>query len=135
MCVTACACAATEQRRGANVREGALYERLAGVQVLKARRVRAVCAVCLNTETKNQWARDDPAFIAILVVFMAVAAIAYSVAFNAWNPVTLLRIMFWAAFIEFLGLGLATATLGWFATHNTAHTPHTYTTHRTAHGD
>jgi uncharacterized protein (DUF983 family) len=85
------------------------------------------CVRCGNTETKNQWARDDPAFIAILVLFMAVAAIAYSVAFNAWNPVTLLRIMFWAAFIEFLGLGLATATLGWFATHNT--TQHTHGTH------
>jgi hypothetical protein len=71
----------------------------------------------MTSETKNQWARDDPAFITILVLFMAVAAIAYSVAFNAWNPVTLLRIMFWAAFIEFLGLGLATATLGWSDTH------------------
>jgi hypothetical protein len=65
-------------------------------------------------QTKNQWARDDPAFIAILVLFMAVAAIAYSVAFAATSPTTLLRIMFWAAFIEFLGVGLTIATIGWF---------------------
>jgi len=68
----------------------------------------------MNPETKNRWSRDDPAFIAILVIFMAVAAGAYSVAFKAWNPLILLRFMFWVAFIEFLGIGLAIATVGWW---------------------
>ena len=33
-------------------------------------------------QTKNQWARDDPAFIVILSLFSAIAAISYGLAFQ-----------------------------------------------------
>jgi len=65
-------------------------------------------------QTKNQWARDDPAFVAILIFFLAVASLAFAVAFRSETLFTLLRLMFWSAFVEFLGVGLFVATLGWF---------------------
>ena len=34
-------------------------------------------------QTKNHWARDDPAFCALQAVFLVVAALAYSVAFRS----------------------------------------------------
>lgn len=34
----------------------------------------------LSAETKNQWARDDPAFIVICILLLAVSAVAYSAA-------------------------------------------------------
>merc|ERR1719352_1649071 len=34
-------------------------------------------------QTKNHWARDDPAFVALQLVFLLVASIAYSVSFRA----------------------------------------------------
>ena len=33
-------------------------------------------------QTKNHWARDDPAFVALQGLFLLIAAIAYSVAFR-----------------------------------------------------
>ncbi|GKD00343.1 UNC-50 family protein, partial [Tanacetum coccineum] len=33
-----------------------------------------------HKQTKNQWARDDPAFIVICILLLAVSAVAYSVA-------------------------------------------------------
>ena len=34
-------------------------------------------------QTKNHWARDDPAFVALQLVFLLVASVAYSVSFRA----------------------------------------------------
>ncbi len=64
------------------------------------------------SETKNQWARDDPAFVAILLVFLSVAAVSYAVAFRA-SSFAIVKIMFWAAFVEFLIGGTLIATIGW----------------------
>lgn len=36
--------------------------------------------VLLSAETKNQWARDDPAFVVICILLLAVSAVAYSAA-------------------------------------------------------
>lgn len=33
-------------------------------------------------QTKNHWARDDPAFVALQGLFLLIAAVAYSVAFR-----------------------------------------------------
>ena len=46
-----------------------------------------------HKQTKNQWARDDPAFTMLSLFFLVVAAIAYTVAFRAPFPGTFLRLV------------------------------------------
>lgn len=74
------------------------------------------------SETKNQWARDDPAFVAILIFFMAVASLSYAIAFHAENPLNMIRLIFWAIFVDFLLVGVLVATLGWFVAYISLHT-------------
>jgi len=66
----------------------------------------------LRKQTKNQWARDDPAFVAVQCVFLLVASVAYGVAFRvsgfgAW--VWLLS----EAFGQYLLVGAVVATASW----------------------
>ena len=39
-------------------------------------------------QTKNQWARDDPAFLVVLVGFLLTVCVAYGIAFQARLPAT-----------------------------------------------
>lgn len=66
-------------------------------------------------QTKNQWARDDPAFASILLGFLAVVAFAYGIAYRYTSPFAYIWLIvhFWTTFI---GWGLVIATLGWFFT-------------------
>jgi len=65
-------------------------------------------------ETKNQWARDDPAFVTILLYCLIIATIAYSIAFDQFNIVRILKILFWSIFVDFLFIGIFVATIGWW---------------------
>jgi hypothetical protein len=65
-------------------------------------------------ETKNQWARDDPAFVAIMIIFLAIGSLSYAVAFQESNILNLLRIMFSTVLIDFVVVGCSIATLCWF---------------------
>lgn len=38
------------------------------------------CSFFLVSETKNQWARDDPAFVVIFSLFLVIATAAYCAA-------------------------------------------------------
>jgi hypothetical protein len=61
-------------------------------------------------QTKNHWARDDPAFVALQAIFLLVAGVAYSVAFRvtfAGAVSFLLYTLLW----NWLGLGLVLASL------------------------
>eukprot|EP01089_Gocevia_fonbrunei_P016427 TRINITY_DN5082_c0_g1_i1.p1 TRINITY_DN5082_c0_g1~~TRINITY_DN5082_c0_g1_i1.p1 ORF type:complete len:249 (-),score=-6.23 TRINITY_DN5082_c0_g1_i1:2-748(-) len=64
-------------------------------------------------QTKNQWARDDPAFVAILFFFLAVASFSFSIAFRSESPLFMLRLIFWTCFIDFLAFGVIVSTIGW----------------------
>ncbi|KAJ1485848.1 UNC-50 [Baffinella frigidus] len=66
-----------------------------------------------HKQTKNQWARDDPAFTVLCALFLLVAAIAYTVAFRVTNPWTFLRVVLGAVFFDFVFLGALLATLTW----------------------
>jgi len=60
-------------------------------------------------QTKNHWARDDPAFCALQAVFLLVATIAYSVAFRA--PLsTALAFLFYSIVVNWLLCGVIVAT-------------------------
>lgn len=63
-------------------------------------------------EIKNQWSRDDPAFVVILVAFIAAAALAFSVAFGSTSLWHWTRIVLGSVLIEFLGAGVLVATAG-----------------------
>ncbi|EGC28968.1 hypothetical protein DICPUDRAFT_159511 [Dictyostelium purpureum] len=69
-----------------------------------------------HKQTKNQWARDDPAFAVILVFFMAIASLSYAITFHYLSFYHIIKTMFWAVFVDFISLGLVIATLGWWIT-------------------
>ena len=63
-------------------------------------------------QTKNTWARDDPAFAAVQLALLTVCALAYGVAYRYTSP---LAVLWLAAHFggTFLLGGLAAATGGW----------------------
>lgn len=68
----------------------------------------------LHKQTKNQWARDDPAFVVVLLAMVAVATLAYAIAFRVSSAWQLIRLLLSAMLIDFIGLGFVTATVGWW---------------------
>ncbi|GJV08009.1 protein unc-50 [Tanacetum coccineum] len=62
-----------------------------------------------HKQTKNQWARDDPAFIVICILLLAVSAVAYSVAYDHSIGHTVF-VVFSATCIHFLLAGAIVAT-------------------------
>lgn len=70
-----------------------------------------------HKQTKNHWARDDPAFILVMSTLIVLTSIAYCVAFSDtfWHAVlTVLSVLM----IDFVGLGCATATAGWLVSNH-----------------
>mmetsp|Transcript_10282 Transcript_10282/g.18521 ORF Transcript_10282/g.18521 Transcript_10282/m.18521 type:complete len:265 (+) Transcript_10282:41-835(+) len=67
-----------------------------------------------HKQTKNQWARDDPGFVTILVLFMTCSSIAYAVAFHRTGFGTILRSILYSVFIEFGLLGIIIASINWW---------------------
>lgn len=64
------------------------------------------------TETKNQWARDDPAFVAVQSLFLLVAAISYGIAFRVSGFGAWIWLLF-DAFAQYLLVGVVVATASW----------------------
>lgn len=66
-------------------------------------------------QTKNHWARDDPAFAAVQAALLLVSSIAYSVAFRPAQGYLLATILGFAiksVLINFIGVGAVLATVG-----------------------
>ena len=62
-------------------------------------------------QTKNHWARDDPAFAALELVFLVISCVAYSISFRV--PFTGgIAFMLYSVLFNWLGSGLAIATVG-----------------------
>jgi hypothetical protein len=86
-----------------------------------------ICLVCspskvyeltsYRKQTKNQWARDDPAFVVVLVGFLVVLGLAYGVAFqvSGWKLVHVIMVL---VGVHFLLAGVVVATLCWFVCNN-----------------
>ncbi|KAI9338533.1 protein unc-50 [Obelidium mucronatum] len=70
-----------------------------------------------HKQTKNQWARDDPAFVVLLLLFIAVTAVAYGIAYKLGVFGTLNLILF-MGFIDFLLVGAIVASVIWFFSNN-----------------
>eukprot|EP00494_Astrolonche_serrata_P034203 UN34472 len=68
-------------------------------------------------QRKNQWARDDPAFVVILVFLLIISSTAYSIAFGAnlkhwiWGVLK-------SVIIDFLAVGFVISSATWFIANN-----------------
>lgn len=62
-------------------------------------------------QTKNHWARDDPAFVALQFVFLVVSSIAYSVSFRA-SVGEGTAFIFYSILFHWLASGFILATIG-----------------------
>eukprot|EP00183_Erythrolobus_madagascarensis_P007263 CAMPEP_0185845724 /NCGR_PEP_ID=MMETSP1354-20130828/1610_1 /TAXON_ID=708628 /ORGANISM="Erythrolobus madagascarensis, Strain CCMP3276" /LENGTH=290 /DNA_ID=CAMNT_0028545755 /DNA_START=73 /DNA_END=945 /DNA_ORIENTATION=- len=71
-----------------------------------------------HKQTKNQWARDDPAFVAVLTAFMAFAAFAYSIAFHARGFGGFVKSILYSVCIDFVMLGVLVASVNWWLANN-----------------
>jgi len=64
-------------------------------------------------QTKNQWARDDPAFVVVIIFFLIISSLSYGVALQV-RGFTLLRILTLFIGVQFLAVGAVIATCSWF---------------------
>eukprot|EP00474_Spongospora_subterranea_P010207 CRZ10665.1 hypothetical protein [Spongospora subterranea] len=72
----------------------------------------------LRKQIKNQWARDDPAFVVIVLYFMSISAISFSIAFGFVSSWHFCRLVLSAVFFDFVGIGTVIATAGWYIANN-----------------
>jgi len=71
-------------------------------------------SVTWHKQTKNQWARDDPAFVVILSLFVCVASLAFAIAFRINTITSIIKLLFWSTFIDFIGIGIIISTITWW---------------------
>jgi hypothetical protein len=84
----------------------------------------------LHKQTKNQWARDDPAFVVVLACMVAVASLAYAIAFQVSSVWTYVRIVISAILFDFLLIGVVVASASWCVPRPSAIPPAIAITHR-----
>ncbi|KAG0243310.1 UNC-50 family-domain-containing protein [Mortierella sp. GBAus27b] len=65
-----------------------------------------------HKQTKNQWARDDPAFMVILSGLLGCSAIAWGLVYGH-GMMGILRMMLFMVFIDFVVVGIVVASLCW----------------------
>mmetsp|Transcript_1843 Transcript_1843/g.2924 ORF Transcript_1843/g.2924 Transcript_1843/m.2924 type:complete len:257 (+) Transcript_1843:81-851(+) len=61
-------------------------------------------------QTKNQWARDDPAFVVVEMIFVGVASLAYAVAFQNASFWGYLWALLYGLVVDWLLVGVAVAS-------------------------
>ncbi|KAK3798779.1 hypothetical protein RRG08_040611 [Elysia crispata] len=66
-------------------------------------------------QTKDQWARDDPAFLVLLTFWLCASSIGFAVSLNL-GVVGGIKFLLWVIFVDCIGVGLIIATLFWFLT-------------------
>ena len=74
-----------------------------------------------HSRTKHQWARDDPAFLIILLYLLIVATVAWSLAFAQRTPLQVVGLMLYVVTVDFLLLGAAVATVSWWLANTYLH--------------
>lgn len=63
-------------------------------------------------QAKNQFARDDPAFIVLLAIWFIISATGLSVVLGL-PFASFLAFIFWIVFVDFFGAGIVVASLFW----------------------
>jgi hypothetical protein len=67
-----------------------------------------------HSRTKHQWARDDPAFLMLLLYLLLISAVSWSLAFAQRTPLQILGLFLHVALVDFLLLGVLLSTVGWW---------------------
>lgn len=62
-------------------------------------------------QTKNQWARDDPAFIVVEGIFVAIAALGYAIAFRHASIFSYIWTVLYCLVVDWLLVGMAIASI------------------------
>jgi hypothetical protein len=71
-------------------------------------------SIYYQKQTKNQWSRDDPAFVVLLSLCLSISAIAYGLAFSVFTISGLIKTVFYMIIIEFLITGIVIASICWY---------------------
>ncbi|OZJ06285.1 hypothetical protein BZG36_00815 [Bifiguratus adelaidae] len=71
--------------------------------------------VYYHKQTKNQWARDDPAFLVLLSGCISVSAIAWGLVYGT-GFLSILKMILFMVLIDFVTVGAIVATFNWFVT-------------------
>ncbi|XP_029304695.1 protein unc-50 homolog [Cottoperca gobio] len=66
-------------------------------------------------QTKDQWARDDPAFLVLLGIWLCVSTIGFGLVLGM-GAVETLKLLLWVVFVDCIGVGLLISTLMWVIT-------------------
>lgn len=78
------------------------------------------CLICPTLtprlETKNIWARDDPAIVLIICAMLCISAIAWGATYRL-SISGIMRLALLMVFRDFLGSGLVLATTTWYVYH------------------
>ncbi|KAI8906417.1 UNC-50 [Gorgonomyces haynaldii] len=75
-------------------------------------------SIYFHKQTKNHWARDDPAFHIIIGLCMIISAVAYGIAFSVSFAGTL-KLILYTIGVEYLACGALVATALWLLTNKT----------------
>lgn len=63
--------------------------------------------------TKDQWARDDPAFLLLLALSLSLTSVLFALVLNL-SVGGFVAFFLWVVFIDCIGVGLLIATIAWF---------------------
>lgn len=63
-------------------------------------------------QTRNQWARDDPAFLVLLSAVLLGTSFAFGLVL-ALSFLEILKLMLWIVFVDCIGVGVVIATIFW----------------------
>ncbi|KAK6485401.1 protein unc-50-like protein [Huso huso] len=63
-------------------------------------------------QTKDQWARDDPAFLVLLSIWLCVSTLGFAFVLGM-GFLEMIKLLLWVVFIDCIGVGLLISTLMW----------------------
>lgn len=66
-----------------------------------------------HKQTKDQWARDDPAFLVLLSFWLCVSSVGFAIVLQL-HFIGFVKFLLWTVFVDCIGLGLAVASILWF---------------------
>ncbi|GAA5885865.1 hypothetical protein JCM5296_000170 [Sporobolomyces johnsonii] len=85
--------------------------------------------VYYHKQTKNTWARDDPAMLLLISLCLLIAAVLWSVLYAHYGFAQTLRTIFSFVFLQFFGVGLVISTTLWALSNKfLTHATHTHAT-------
>lgn len=64
-------------------------------------------------QTKDQWARDDPAFLVLVAFWLIVSSIGFAIVLKL-HFVAFLKFLLWVVFVDYIGVGLLLASAFWW---------------------